>query len=159
MDLKFVNIETFVIQFILLFAILYVLNKYVWKPYLEYLDNWEQKQEKLEAEYENIDKLIADAEVKREQILKKARKKWDTIVSDSEAMGKKKWEEIVAKAEVEARGIMDNAEIEIEKERLSTMNEIKDNVVDLILKMSSKLFKEEKYSKEYLEKELESLNK
>jgi len=74
-DLKFVTIETFVIQFILLIIVLYVLNRFVWKPYLAYLDEWEGKQKKLEEDYKNIDRLIKDAEDKKESILSDARKK------------------------------------------------------------------------------------
>lgn len=157
MDLKFVTIETFVIQFILLIAVLYVLNKYIFKPYLAYLDEWEEKQKKLEEDYKNIDTLVSDAEKKKEEILKKARMKGDTIVSDLEALGKTKREEIVAKAEVEAKNLLESSKLEIEKERLSMMNSLKSGVIDLILKMNSKLFGDEKHTKEYLEKEIQSL--
>ena len=60
MDLKFVTIETFIIQFVILILVLYVLNKLIWKPYLAYLDEWETKQNKLEdigsvTAYKNFD--------------------------------------------------------------------------------------------------------
>jgi len=157
MDLKFVTIETFVIQFIILILILYVLNKFVFKPYLAYLDEWEEKQKKLEEDYKNIDTLVSDAEKKKEEILKKARAKGDSIVSDLEAIGKTKGEEIVAKAEVDAKNLLETSKLEIEKERLSMMNSLKSGVIDLILKMNSKLFGDEKHTKEYLEKEIQSL--
>lgn len=157
MDLKFVTIETFVIQFILLIAVLYVLNKYIFKPYLAYLDEWEAKQKKLEEDYKHIDTLVSDAEKKKEEILKKARTKGDSIVSDLESLGKTKREEIVAKAEIEAKNLLDSSKLEIEKERLSMMNSLKSGVIDLVLQMNSKLFGDEKHTKEYLEKEIQSL--
>lgn len=157
MDLKFVTIETFIIQFILLIAVLYVLNKFVFKPYLAYLDEWEAKQKKLEEDYKNIDTLVSDAEKKKEEILKKARTKGDAIVSDLEALGKTKREDIVAKAEAEAKNLLESSKLEIEKERLSMMNSLKSGVIDLVLKMNSKLFGDEKHTKEYLEKEIQSL--
>ena len=40
-NLQFVTVETFVIQFIILMIVLWVLNKFVFKPYLAYLDEWE----------------------------------------------------------------------------------------------------------------------
>jgi F0F1-type ATP synthase membrane subunit b/b' len=41
MDLKFFTVETLVIQTIILFIVLWVLNKYLFKPYLQYLDEFE----------------------------------------------------------------------------------------------------------------------
>lgn len=74
-DLKFVTLQTFIIQFVLLVLVLIVLNKFLFKPYLKYLDEWEEKQKKLEEDYKNIDKLVKDAESQKELILADARKK------------------------------------------------------------------------------------
>ena len=156
-NLQFVTLETFVIQFIILLVVLWVLNKFIFRPYLEYLDQWEEKQKKLEEGYKNIDTLVSDAEKKKEEILKKARKKGDTIVADLESLGKTKGEEILAKAESDAKSLLETSKLEIEKERLSMMNSLKTNVIDLVLKMNEKLFWDEKISKEHLEKEIQSL--
>lgn len=128
------------IQFIILLVVLWVLNKFIFRPYLEYLDQWEEKQKKLEEGYKNIDTLVSDAEKKKEEILKKARKKGDTIVADLESLGKTKGEEILAKAESDAKSLLETSKLEIEKERLSMMNSLKTNVIDLVLKMNEKLF-------------------
>lgn len=157
MDLKFVTIETFIIQFLLLVAVLFVLNKFVFKPYLAYLDEWEAKQKKLEEDYKNIDKLVGDAEKKKEEILKKARAKGDTIVSDLESLGKNKRDDIISKAENEAKTLLESSKMEIEKDKLSMMNSIKSSVIDLVLKMNGKLFGDEKHTRDYLEKEIQSL--
>ncbi len=154
---EFVTIPTFIIQFIILALVIYVLNKFIFKPYLEYLDQWEEKQEKLEADYKNIDKLVSDAEKKKEEILKKARNKGDSIVSELESLGKAKREEIIVKAEADAKTLVDSSKMEIEKERLSMMNSLKSGVIDLILRMNSKLFGDEKHTREYLEKEIQSI--
>jgi len=69
MDLKFITVETFVLQFVILLIVLWVLNKFLFKPYLAYLDTWEDKQKKLEDDYNNIDKLIANANEQKEKIL------------------------------------------------------------------------------------------
>lgn len=156
-DLKFVTIETFVIQFILLIVVLYVLNRFVFTPYLAYLDDLEEKQKKLEDDYKNIDKLVKDAEEKKEKILSDARKKGDDIVNSSETMAKAKKEEILVKADLEAKSLLESSKLEIEKERLSMMNSLKGSVIDLILRLNGKLFGDEKLTKDYLEKEIQSL--
>jgi F0F1-type ATP synthase membrane subunit b/b' len=69
MDLVFVDPSTFVVQFVLILIILWVLNKFLFKPYLAYLDEWEDKHRKLEEDYNNIDSLIKDANKQKEEIL------------------------------------------------------------------------------------------
>jgi len=39
-NLQFVTIETFVIQFIILLVVLWVLNKFIFRPYLEEKTGW-----------------------------------------------------------------------------------------------------------------------
>ena len=122
MDLKFVTVETFVIQFIILLVVLWVLNKFLFKPYLAYLDKWEDRQKKLENDYNNIDKLISEAEEKKEDILKSAREKAGVLISDAESLAKTKKESILSKADLEAKAIMESGVAEIEKEKLSMLN-------------------------------------
>jgi len=74
-DFQFFTLETLIIQTIILALVIYTLNRFVFKPYLKYLDELEAKQEKLEKDYLNIDKLIADAEERKEKILEEARNK------------------------------------------------------------------------------------
>ncbi|MDD3303100.1 MAG: ATP synthase F0 subunit B [Candidatus Gracilibacteria bacterium] len=158
MDLKFVTPETFVIQFIILMMVIWVLNKFIFKPYLAYLDEMDVKQKKLEKDYKNIDSLIKDAEEKKEVILKEARKKGDEIISEAETIGKKKRENIIFRAENDAKDLFEGARSEIEKERLFMLNSIRQSVVNLVVKLNSKLFKQENITKDYIEKELETIN-
>jgi F0F1-type ATP synthase membrane subunit b/b' len=85
-DFQFFTLETLLIQTVILFIILWVLNKFIFKPYLAYLDKLEEKQKKLESDYKNIDKLVKEAEEKKEKILKKAKAKSEQIISDSKAI-------------------------------------------------------------------------
>jgi len=70
-----VTVETFVIQFLILLFILYVLNRFIFRPYLSYLDEWEAKQKKVEDDYRNIDALVAEKKTEAEKILSDARAK------------------------------------------------------------------------------------
>ena len=157
MDLKFVTVETFVIQFVILLIVLWVLNKFLFKPYLAYLDTWEDKQKKLEEDYNNIDKLIAWAKTEKESILDEARNKADAMISDAESLAKTKKTSILDKAEEEAKSIIESGKNEIEKEKLSMLNGVKSKLTDLILKFNKKLFGEEKLNKDFVEKELSSI--
>jgi len=157
MDLKFVTVETFVVQFIILLIVLWVLNKFLFKPYLAYLDKWEENQKKLEEDYKNIDKLIKEAEEKKEAILAEARAKAEMIINEAEELAKQKKSEIIEKAEKEAKSIIEAGRNEIEKEKLSMLNWVKSKLTDLILKFNKKLFGEEKLNKAFVEKELANI--
>jgi len=157
MDLKFITVETFVIQFIILLIVLWVLNKFLFKPYLAYLDKWEDNQKKLEDDYNNIDKLISEANKKKENILDDARNKADILIGDAESLAKSKKEDILAKADLEAKAIIEFGKNEIEKEKLSMLNGVKSKLTSLVLKFNKKLFWEEKLNKDFVEKELANI--
>lgn len=157
MDLKFVDTDTFIVQFILLAVILWVLNKFLFKPYLKYLDEWEDKNKKLENDYNHIDDLIKKANEEKEEILSKARIKWNALISEAENVAKQKRVNLISDAENEASNIIRNSKTDIEKEKLDMLNSIKSRVVDLALKLNSKLFENEKVSRDYLEKNIDSI--
>jgi len=151
----FVSVDTFIIQFIILLLIIWVLRKFIFIPYLKYLDKWEDKQKKLEEDYKNIDALIADANNEKESILKKARKQSDEMISEAEKIAKNKRNSLLEKAENEAKWIINSGRAEIEKEKLSMLSDVKSNIVDLVLRFNKKLFWSEKVSSEFVEKEIE----
>jgi F0F1-type ATP synthase membrane subunit b/b' len=99
----FVSIDTFIIQFIILLLIIWVLRKFIFIPYLAYLDKWEDKQKKLEEDYKNIDALIAEANNEKESILKNARKKSDEMLNEAVIIAKNKRVSLLEKAEEEAK--------------------------------------------------------
>ena len=156
-DFQFFTLETLIMQFIILIVVLWVLNKFLFKPYLAYLDSWEDKQKKLEEDYNNIDKLISEAQSEKEGILDEARIKADAMISDAESLAKTKKTSILDKAEEEAKSIIESGKNEVEKEKLSMLNGVKTKLTDLILKFNKKLFNEEKLNKDFVEKELSSI--
>ncbi len=151
----FVTPSAFVIQFIILLLVLWVLKKFIFVPYLAYLDKWEDKQKKLEEDYKNIDALVAGATEERDSLLKDARKKSDEIISEAETIAKNKKNSMIEKAEGEAKDIVESGKKEVEKEKLSMLSDVKWNIIDLVVKFNKKLFGNEKISAEFVEKEIE----
>jgi len=151
----FVWFTPLIIQFIILLLIIWVLRKFIFIPYLKYLDKWEDKQKKLEEDYKNIDALIAEANNEKESILKKARKQSEQMISEAETIAKNKRNSLLEKAEEEAKAIINSGRAEIEKEKLSMLSEVKSNIVDLVLRFNKKLFGSEKVSSDFVEKEIE----
>lgn len=156
-DLKFVTIETFVIQFVLLIVVLFVMNKFIFQPYLKYLDELEEKQNKLESDYKNIDKLVKTAEDKKKKILSDARKEGNTIIEEAKTLGSKTRDTIIESAEAEAKTMVESSKVQIEQEKLAMLGSIKSKVIDLSLKLNGKLFSDEKASKDFLEKNIDSI--
>ena len=156
-NLYFVTVETFVMQFIVLIAVLYVLNRFVFKPYLAYLDEWEAKQKKVQDDYNNIDKLLADKNAEAEQLVTEARAKWNAIIEDAELRWKKKEAALIESAEKWADALLEAARKQAEQEKKSMLSDIKANILDMTLKINEKLFKNEKVSKDFIEKNIDSL--
>ena len=66
---------------------------------------------------------------------------------------------IIERAEQEAKYLLDTAKNQIEKERFDMENEMKDKILDLSLKLNSKIFDKETTNKDFLEKEYDLLTK
>ncbi len=155
-DFQFFTLETMAIQFLILVIIIIVLNKFVFKAYLSYLDKETEKRKKLDEDYVNISKLNKETSEKQEAILVEARKKADIIMKDYENLARKEALLIKQQANTEAESIKTSALADVQKERENMLNDVKAKSVDLILKFNAKLFDKEKVNKDFVEKELTS---
>lgn len=156
-DFQFFTLETLVIQTIILVLILWVLNRFVFKPYLVYLDKEAEKRKKLETDYNNIEKLNKEALEAKEALLAEARTDASTIRKDATEIAKKEAQVIKDSAILEAASIKNSALSEIAKEKETMLNDVKAKSIDLILKFNAKLFSREKVNKDFIETELASI--
>lgn len=156
-NLQFVTVETFVIQFIILLTVLWVLNKFVFKPYLAYLDEWEAKQEKVKADYNNAEAILEEKKKQGDDILEKARAKGNSVIEEAETMANNKRDKIIETAESEAKKSLEVAQKQIDNERKSMLSGAKAHIVNTALKLNEKIFKDEKASKDFMEKNIDSL--
>lgn len=102
-NLEFVTVETFVIQFVILLVVLWVLNKFVFKPYLAYLDEWEEKQAKVQEDYNNADAILEEKKKQGDEMLEKARAKGNSVIEEAESLANSKKEKIISDAESQAQ--------------------------------------------------------
>lgn len=148
---------TSVIQLLNFIILLFFLNKFLFKPFLNTLD---QRKAKIEGDIERAEKIRKEAEKYKQEVeaeLKKARKRAEEIVQSAE----KRAEEIVSsereKAKQEAQRIIENAKIEVENIKKAAVDELKNSVVRLAFLMASKILEkeiDEKKHREYLAKML-----
>ncbi len=156
-NLQFVTVETFVIQFVILIVVLWVLNKFIFRPYLAYLDEWEAKQAKVQEDYNNAEAILAEKQAQGDEMLEKARNKGNALIEEAESLANSKRDTIIENAEKSAAETAKLAESQIEKERQSMLSGVKSQVMDMTLKLNEKLFKDTKASKDFVEKHIDSL--
>ena len=138
---------------ILLFIFKHFLGEKIVKAIEErrgYLSSFDDAEVQLKEKLEKADKDAAD-------LVNQARKQANEIESNADTIAKKNIEKSKQTATQEADSILGNARADIEKERLSMTNLMKSKVVDLTLKLNSKMFNKESANKDFMEKELEAL--
>lgn len=156
-NFQFFTLETIIVQTLLLAMILWVLYKFVFKPYLKYLDEESEKRQKLEQDYIKIEHLNNEAQSKREELLSEARAEAKRLQDDALHIARQEAQQIVEKAENDAVNIKNQALGDITKERESLASEVKKWAIDLILKFNAKLFGDAKIAKDFVETEISSI--
>jgi len=79
------------------------------------------------------------------------------VQKNADDLAKKDTAKKIKDAEEKAQGIMDSAKRDIEKERLGMINGMKEKVLDLSLKINSKVFGNKDNNKEFISKEVNSI--
>ena len=126
------------------FAILYfLLKKFAWKPILGSVNEREQSiheallaAEKAKKEMQNLksdnEKILKEAKVERENMLKDAREIKAKLISEAENQAK-----------IQASKLIESAQIAIQNEKNSAMNELKQTVVELSIGIAEKVISNE----------------
>ena len=126
------------------FAILYfILAKFAWKPILGAVTEREKSikdalsaAQKAKEEMANLkadnEKILNEAKLQRESLLKEAREIKSKIIADAESEATEK-----------ANKLVESAKTAIENEKSAAMKELKNTVVDLSLDIAEKLLSKE----------------
>ena len=131
------------------FAILYfVLAKFAWKPILgavnereksikDALSAAEMAKEEMASLKADNEKILNEAKLQRESLLKEAREIRSRIIADAESEATEK-----------ANKLIESAKTAIENEKSAAMKELNNTVVDLSLNIAEKLLSKELDNKE-----------
>jgi F-type H+-transporting ATPase subunit b len=133
----------FIMQSVLMLAVIFLMVKFAWKPIVSALDEREEgiknalkAAEKAKQEMENIsssnEKLFNQAREERDAMLKEAREMKAKMIAEAEA-----------NAEAEAAKIIASAKEAIEAEKKEALAELKAEVAQLSISVAEKLLKEE----------------
>ena len=125
-----------IIIFILL---LILLRKIAWGPLIKALNN---REESIKNSIENAEKLNKEAQELIEQNKKnlaEANAKSMSIINEAKGMADKVREELMSKANEDAKKMVEQAKLEIEQQKNSAMDELKDKISDIAIEAAEKI--------------------
>lgn len=140
------------------FAILYfILAKFAWKPILgavnereksikDALSAAEMAKEEMASLKADNEKILNDAKLQRESLLKEAREIRSRIIADAESEATEK-----------ANKLIESAKTAIENEKSAAMKELNNTVVDLSLNIAEKLLSKELDNKEKQQENIQEI--
>jgi len=137
---------TFVINFIILFALLSVV---LYKPVLKMLDERQARIKESMEQAEQIKEQAARTEEQIQAALETARKEGQTIVAQAAQIGEKLREEAAETARKEAEALIGKARTEIELERDKAMDDLRADFADIAVLAAEKVIKESLDSKKH----------
>ena len=146
-----INFPTLIIQTINLAVVVFVLHRFLFKPYLRILDEEEAKAREIDtlhASSEDIKKnALADADLERKRAKEDAKK----IREESKTLAKQEATDIVSVANATAESIRQKGLSEVENERRALEAEMQSKVLSVALTLNEKLFGKKETNREFIE--------
>ena len=138
-----VDVPKLIFQVINFLLLLYLLNRFLFKPVLKLLDERESRIKKglEDAEAAAKDRELAKAE--REAALDEARKEAQAMVARANKIAEDSRAEILAEAKAQAEKVTARAREEITAEKDKAMAELRSTVADLALQAAGRLVRSE----------------
>ncbi len=134
-----INLSTFVWSFINFFVLLAILNKFLYKPMLQML---EERKQTIAQSMQQAEQARAEAErIKQEyaEQLAQAKKESQEIIARAERMGEEMREELVQNAKAEAEKTLKAAQEEIAREKAKAVAELREEVAKLAVLAAGKV--------------------
>ncbi len=135
-----IDFKLLLIQIVNFLVLLFVLKKWIYKPFLKFLDDRAAKiHESLNAS-EKMRKDLKDFETKKEEELLALKEKSQTILENVrlEALEEKK--SILEKTTFEVKSMVETAKNQIESDRKKSFKDARKEVSTLALEISKKIF-------------------
>lgn len=148
--MELVNLGSLLIQLINLGVVVYVLHRFIFKPYLAFIDEETAKREAFEENARAAEHIISDARKEASAITEAAKNEARALVADSEGLAKQEYALIVADARKEAEQIKAKASKDIENERQALHAELRERVLSIALRANEKLFGKKEANAEFV---------
>jgi F-type H+-transporting ATPase subunit b len=129
----------FIAQLVLFLIVYFVLNKFAFGPLLKILDERRKRIEEGQINAEKIKKQLAEAELRYQEILRKANDDAQVLLEESRKNNEAFSQQQMEKAAKDSAAIVERARHEITSERNSMVDEVKREMVSLIVKTTAKV--------------------
>lgn len=145
-------------QLINFWIIFFVFYHFLWAKIVSLIEERRNQLKSLNESDDVVKQKIEQAEKEASEIVSQAKSKWLEIQKNAEELVKRETSQKLSEAESKAQALVDWALRDIEKERLSMVNTLKDKLVDVSLRVNSKIFEDSSKNKEFIQKEVSSIN-
>ena len=126
------------------FTILYfLLKRFAWKPILGSVNDREMSIREALLAAENAKKEMQNLKSDNEKILKEAKVERENMLKDAREIKAKLISEAENQAKIQASKLIESAQIAIQNEKNSAMNELKQTVVELSIGIAEKVISNE----------------
>jgi len=133
----------FIMQSVLMLAVIFLMVKFAWKPIISALDEREEGIKNALEAAEMAKQEMESISSSNEKLFNQAREDRDAMLKEAREMKAKMIAEAAANAEAEAAKIIASAKEAIEVEKKEALAEIKAEVAQLSISVAEKLLKQE----------------
>lgn len=156
MDTLF-DLSSFIIQGINFLIVALVLRRFFFVPYMKYLDEEALKRKTLESKLAESDTILSEAKTDAEKIVDQSRVDAKIIASEIVENARKESSEIKQKAELDADAARSKGFSDVAHERKIMSEELKSKVIDIALKLNTKLFGKNDTNVEFLKENAKAI--
>lgn len=150
------NISLWVIlaQLINFWIIFFLFKHFLGKKIVDGIIKRRELLNSLKDSKEQAKKALEEAEIEAKKTIEEAKNKASEIQNSALEVSKKQSEAKLQEAESKAKNILESALRDIEKERLSMAEQLKNKLLDVSLKINAKILNNEESNKEFIKKEI-----
>jgi F-type H+-transporting ATPase subunit b len=127
----------FIAQIILFLFVYWVLKKYAFGPILEVLNERRRRIEEGQHNAEKIKKQLAEAELRYQEVLRKANDEATRLIEEARASSDAHTQKQLQQAIKDAEGVIAKAHESISQERHKMVAEVKKEMVDLVVQTTA----------------------
>lgn len=142
---------------VIFLIVFFILRKYAWRPIVNMLDEREQgiaesisSAERIKAEMSQMksehEHVLAEAKAERSKIIKEAKEAKDQIINEAKEQAK-----------IEARKIVEDAQVAINNQKMAALTEVKNQVGNMVLEVAEKVLRKELSDKDAQEDYIKQL--
>lgn len=142
------------INFLVLF---YIFHRFVGKKLSKAMEDRKKQLEKLQLAEKHYQEKMELAQKQSDEILKEAKNHSQKLLEESRTMAKISADNILKEAHNDALAVLDSGKREIQKERISMLQNVKKHILDMSLKINKKMLESPTISVNEIKKEIDAM--